>query len=113
MADLKALEERAWRVRQLYAQLETARHGRPWSREEVALGFMGDVGDLAKLVLAAEGVRRIEDAPARLAHERHDCLCGVTTLVGLDEVHFVAAFLRTMDQLEARLTDAAAPPPAS
>ncbi len=113
MADLKALEERAWRVRQLYAQLETARHGRPWSREEVALGFMGDVGDLAKLVLAAEGVRRIEDAPARLAHELADCLWSVMTLARLYEVDLEAAFLRTMDQLEARLTDAAAPPPAS
>ena len=28
--------------------------GRTWTREEFMLGFVGDVGDLAKLVMAAE-----------------------------------------------------------
>ncbi|WP_293419335.1 hypothetical protein [Phenylobacterium sp.] len=55
--ELAELSDRAWTLRQRYAELETRRHGRPWSREEVALGFVGDVGDLMKLVQAAEGVR--------------------------------------------------------
>ena len=113
MADFQSLADRAWRVRQLYAELETARHGRAWSREEVALGFVGDVGDLAKLVQAAEGVRAIPDAPARLAHELADCLWSVMTLARMYEVDLEASFLSTMDELEAgiaaRLTDAAAP----
>lgn len=103
MADFKDLEERAWAIRRLYAELETQRYGRAWTAEEVALGFMGDVGDLAKLVQAAEGVRAIPDAKAKLAHELADCLWSVMTLARLYEVDLEASFLGTMDELEARL----------
>jgi NTP pyrophosphatase (non-canonical NTP hydrolase) len=113
VTDFKTLSDRAWAIRQLYAELETLRHGRPWSREEVMLGFVGDVGDLAKLTQAAEGVRAIADARAKLAHELADCLWSVMTLARLHEVDLEASFLATMDELEAgiaaRLTDAAAP----
>jgi hypothetical protein len=45
----------------------------PCSAKSVAeLGFVGDVGDLAKVVQAAEGVGNISDAPAKLAHELAD-----------------------------------------
>ncbi|MBA4012713.1 MAG: nucleotide pyrophosphohydrolase [Phenylobacterium sp.] len=97
------MSERAWRVRELYAGVETQRYGRPWSREEVALGFVGDVGDLMKLVQAAEGVRAIPDAPAKLAHELADCLWSVMTLARMYEIDLEAAFARTMDELEAGL----------
>ena len=40
MADFKDLDDRAWTIRRLYAELETQRYGRPWTSEEVALGFM-------------------------------------------------------------------------
>ena len=113
MADFQALADRAWAIRLRYAELETLRHGRPWSREEVMLGFVGDVGDLAKLAQAVEGMRAIPDAQARLAHELADCLWSVMTLARLHEVDLEASFLATMDELEAgiaqRLTDAAAP----
>ena len=100
MSGFKDLSERAWRVRQLYAQLETLRHGRAWSAEEVALGFVGDVGDLAKLVQAKEGVRDIPDAQNKLAHELADCLWSVMTLAQLYDVDLEASFLATMDDLE-------------
>lgn len=110
MPNLNEMSDRAWRVRQLYAELETQRHGRPWSREEVALGFVGDVGDLMKLVQAMEGVRAIPDAPAKLAHELADCLWSVMTLARLYDVDLEAAFATTMDQLEAGLSARAARP---
>ena len=100
MAGFKDLSDRAWRVRQLYAQLETLRHGRAWSAEEVALGFVGDVGDLAKLVQAKEGVRDIPDAQNKLAHELADCLWSVMTLARLYDVDLEASFFSTMDELE-------------
>ena len=103
MADFKNLDERAWAIRRLYADLETQRYGRAWTAEEVALGFMGDVGDLAKLVQAAEGMRAIPDAKERLAHELADCLWSVMTLARLYEVDLEASFLSTMNALEARL----------
>ncbi|MCI3132644.1 MazG nucleotide pyrophosphohydrolase domain-containing protein [Phenylobacterium aquaticum] len=100
-ADLSA---RAAQVRDLYVRLETERYGRPWTREEIMLGFVGDVGDLAKLALAAEEVRAIPDAKAKLAHELADCLWSLMTLARLHEVDLEASFLATMDELEARLT---------
>lgn len=103
MAELNELSERAWRVRQLYAQLEATRHGRAWSREEVALGFVGDVGDLMKLVQAMEGERAIPDAPAKLAHELADCLWSVMTLARMYEVDLEVAFTATMDELESSI----------
>jgi len=48
-------------VREQCAAVETARYGRAWSREEIMLGFLGDVSDLAKLVQGKEGVRPRED----------------------------------------------------
>lgn len=103
MTQFADLTERAARVRALYAAHETARYGRSWSREEVALGFMGDVGDLAKLIQAAEGVRGIEDARGKLAHELADCLWSVMTLAQLYEVDLEGSFQSLMDELEARL----------
>ena len=55
------LEQRALEVRRRYAALETRRYGRPWTVSELALGFVGDVGDLAKLVQADTGIRAITD----------------------------------------------------
>jgi hypothetical protein len=57
--DFRELIERAGAVRQQYADYESATYGRAWTREDIALGFVGDVGDLMKLVLAHEGVRNI------------------------------------------------------
>lgn len=91
---------RAMQIRQLYNALEQARHGRAWTKEEIALGFVGDVGDLAKLVMAKAGVRDIPDAQAKLAHELADCLWSVIVLAQLNEVDLEAAFLQTMDELE-------------
>ena len=66
MSDFKTLIARAAKVRALYAAHEAKTYGRAWTREELALGFVGDVGDLAKLVQAMEGVRAIPDARAKL-----------------------------------------------
>src|SRR3569833_1033846 len=73
-----------------------ATHGRPWTREELALGFVGDVGDLAKLVQAMEGVRAIPDAKTKLAHELADCLWSLMTLADAYDVDLEQAFTGTM-----------------
>ena len=72
--EFRELEQRALSIRGRYASLEERRYGRAWTREEIALGFVGDVGDLMKLALAREGVRAIPDAAEKLAHELADCL---------------------------------------
>ncbi len=67
------------------------------------IGFVGDVGDLAKLVLAQNNVRNIEDFRTKLAHELSDCLWSVLVLAELYEIDLEHSFLTTMDDLEAHL----------
>jgi NTP pyrophosphatase (non-canonical NTP hydrolase) len=99
--EFRELEQRALAIRGRYASLERRRYSRAWTREEIALGFVGDVGDLMKLVLAREGVRAIPDAAEKLAHELADCLWSLLVLADAYEVDLQQAFLRTMDELEA------------
>ena len=101
------LYQRAVTIRQQYAELEQKRYGRSWTVEEIALGFVGDVGDLMKLVLAANGVRDIPDARLKLEHELVDCLWSVLVLADAHGVDLERAFLRTMDEIEEQIAQAA------
>ena len=96
-------------VRARYAAVETERYGRAWNREEIMLGFLGDVGDLAKLVQGKEGVRPRDDLDAALAHELADCLWSVLTLADQYDVDLAAAFDETMTAITASLETASAP----
>lgn len=97
------MQAEALAVRARYAAWETERYGQPWTREEIALGFVGDVGDLAKLVQGKAGVRPRDDLDAALAHELADCLWSVLTLADAYDVDLEAAFTRTMRDLRAHL----------
>jgi NTP pyrophosphatase (non-canonical NTP hydrolase) len=97
------LVQRAMDIRRQYAQLEQQTYGRAWTGEEVALGFVGDVGDLMKLVLAQNGVRNIPDAEEKLAHELADCLWSIMVLAQMHAVDLERAFVQTMDELEQHL----------
>jgi NTP pyrophosphatase (non-canonical NTP hydrolase) len=97
------LSQRALEIREQYAALERRTYGRAWTTEEIALGFVGDVGDLAKLVMAAGGVRHIPQSEQKLAHELADCLWSILVLAGRLEVDLEAAFLETMDQIERQI----------
>jgi NTP pyrophosphatase (non-canonical NTP hydrolase) len=67
------------------------------------LGLVKDVGDLALLVQAKEGVREVERVDETLAHELADCLWSVLVLADRYSVDLERAFADTMDDLEARL----------
>ena len=101
--ELAQLAERAMEIHQQYAEMEAARYGRAWSLEELALGLVGDVGDLSKLLMAHVGVRSIPDVEQKLAHELSDCLWSVLVLSQKVGVDLESAFLRTMDDLESHL----------
>jgi NTP pyrophosphatase (non-canonical NTP hydrolase) len=94
------LIQRAMDIRQRYARWEQAQYGRSWTREEVAMGLVGDVGDLLKIVMAVGGMRSIPDAEQKLSHELADCLWSVLVLSRMYGVDLERAFLRTMDALE-------------
>ena len=98
--DFQELSRRALAVREMYRIYEQNNYGASWSNEELALGFVGDVGDMAKLVMACNGRRNIEDARGKLAHELADCLWSVIVLAEQHGINLEEAFLGTMDDLE-------------
>ncbi|RNG26227.1 nucleotide pyrophosphohydrolase [Streptomyces botrytidirepellens] len=91
--------QQAMRVHDLYDQLNLHQRGRVWTREEFMLGFVGDVGDLAKLVMAEEGAREVPGGRAALEHELADCLWSVLILAHRYDVDLEVAFRRTMAEL--------------
>ena len=97
------MQSRARAVRARYAEVEKASYGRSWTTEELMLGFLGDVGDLAKLVQGKAGVRPRADLDEALAHELADCLWSVLSLADAYGVDLGAAFTATMDGLEEHL----------
>ena len=101
--DLDALTQRAVQIHRQYQSLNEDRFGRGWTRDEIALGFMGDVGDLMKLVIAQNGVRDIPDSDAKLAHELADYLWSVLVLSQLYHVDLESAFTKTMNEIETSL----------
>jgi NTP pyrophosphatase (non-canonical NTP hydrolase) len=99
------LVQRARAVRDRYAAYERAAYGREWTGAEIALGFVGDVGDLVRLVQAKEGIRSLPDVDERLAHELADCLWCVIVLADRYGVDLERAFVGTMSDLVAWLDD--------
>ncbi len=99
----KNIIERARTIRQKYAEFEINRNGREWTGEELALGFVGDVGDLMKLIQTKEGIRVADNVDDALAHELSDCLWSVIVLADKYGVDLEKSFNKTMDELDSRL----------
>jgi NTP pyrophosphatase (non-canonical NTP hydrolase) len=93
------LEKSALELNDLYEQIEIKKWGRIWSTEELMLGFVGDVGDLAKLIQANAGVRDIDDCKAKLGHELSDCLWSILVLANKCGIDLEAEFVRNTREL--------------
>ena len=103
---------RALGVADLYDRLNVQQRGRAWTTEELALGFVGDVGDLAKLVMADAGTRDIDDHRAKLGHELADCPWSVLVIAARSGVDLDAEFDHCMTDLAAMLESDFAEPDA-
>ncbi|TCO45044.1 hypothetical protein EV646_109219 [Kribbella antiqua] len=104
--ELEDVVRRAREVRSRYALLEVARYGREWSTADLMNGFMGDVGDLAKLVAVHSGVREgPADLKGALEHELADCLWSLLVLADAVDVDIVSAFVNTMRSIDTYLDE--------
>jgi hypothetical protein len=103
--NLETLSERAMRIRTRFAELEKRRFRREWTTEEIMQGFVVDVGDLMKLVMAKSGARAVEDVDRKLAHELSDCLWCVLVLSKLYGLDAEKEFIKTMDELDGWITE--------
>lgn len=103
MSDFSDIKKRALEVRKQYEVLEEREYGRRWTKEELAMGLVGDVGDLMKLIAAKEGVRSAKDVDSKLGHELSDILWSIIVLAEKYGVDLEKEFSRTMDYLEKRI----------
>ena len=103
--DLVTAMDRAAAVRELYEQLEKHFHGTAWNSQEIMLGFISDVGELSKLVMAAEGRWLHEgNVPEELSGKLAECMWWLLMIARRLNVNLSEAFPAKMDQLEAQLT---------
>lgn len=98
----KDMTERAVAVRQQYDALNASR-GVTWNEQNLMSGFVGDVGDLSKIIMAKHGLRSMEDVDAKLAHELSDCLWSVLVLADKYGIDLGTEFMTSMDQLQVRI----------
>jgi len=101
--EFKDVQKIALEIREHYHKLEEEKLGRPWTREEVMQGFVGDVGDLMRFTMAKAGIREIDDIDSKIAHELSDCLWSIMVLAKKYDVDLEKEFLTTMDELEDRV----------
>ncbi len=94
----KALE-----VRKKFSQFEKQKYGREWTREELVQGFVGDVGDLSKLVQAKNGIRDIKNPDLKMKHELADCLWSVIAIADAYDIDLEQSFTQTMSEIEGKL----------
>ncbi len=101
--DLTELTARSMKLRESFAEHQRRNGAREWTRLEVMQGFVGDVGDLMKLVMAKEGSRSIADVDHRLGHELADCLWSILVLSKLYDVELEQEMTRMMAEVTHKL----------
>ena len=103
--DVAQLSERAMEIRARFAEFEQAKFRREWTKEEVMQGFVVDVGDLMRLVMAKSGIRQVDNLEPKLAHELSDCLWCVLVLAKMYDINIEHAFMKTMAELDGWITE--------
>ena len=103
------IQKRAVEIRNKYDKLNQDQRGVTWNEQQLMAGFVGDVGDLSKIIMAKHGLRAMDDVDAKLAHELSDCLWSVLVLANKYNINLSEEFMKTMDELDKRIdTDLAA-----
>lgn len=95
--------KKAVNVRKKYGDLEMKKYGKKWTSAQVAEDFVGDVGDLIKLVMAKDGIREIDNVDKKLKHELSDCLFSIFVLADNYNIDLEESFIETMNDLEKKI----------
>lgn len=97
------LSERANEIKRQYAELNKINRHRQWCVTEYTQGFVGDVGDLVKLIMARNQYRSTDDVDRKIAHELVDCLWSVLVIARELDIDLEAEFFTEMEKLEQRI----------
>lgn len=97
------LQQRALEIRSKYDKLNQAKRRVVWNEQQLMAGFVGDVGDLSKIIMAKHGLRTMDGVDEKLAHELSDCLWSVLVLASKYGIDLSKEFMKTMDELDKRI----------
>jgi NTP pyrophosphatase (non-canonical NTP hydrolase) len=106
MTDLTFNEvvERVIEIRNLFEKFEKKSIGKIWGKEEIMLGLVTDVGDLARLVLSKEGFRATtKDLDKALRHEMADCLWAIIILSVKYDIDLCGSLIEMSDDIKVKL----------
>ena len=98
--NFEELAKRAAEICDKYDTLNQTKRGMTWNEQQLMAGFIGDVGDLSKIIMARHGLRSMDNVDAELAHELSDCMWSVLVLAKKYSIDLARAFMKTMDELE-------------
>jgi NTP pyrophosphatase (non-canonical NTP hydrolase) len=99
------IQKRAVEIRNKYDKLNQEKRGVTWNEQQLMAGFVGDVGDLSKIIMARHGLRAMENVDEKLAHELSDCLWSVLALASKYGIDLPKEFMKTMDEIDRRIDD--------
>lgn len=98
------LSQKAVAIRDHYNELQKSDGNKLWNAQDRMAGFVGDVGDLSKLIMVKHGLRRgPEDIDEALAHELSDCLWSIMVIADELGIDLEKAFTMWIDQMHARI----------
>jgi NTP pyrophosphatase (non-canonical NTP hydrolase) len=106
MMEFQKLTNRALDLHRQYREKEKQLYGSPSTSETIAQGFLGDVSNLSKLVMAEQGKRSIPNSRDQLAALLSHCLWSVIVLANMHDIDIEQSFMETMDRLESHLLEA-------
>lgn len=101
--DIQNLQMRAVEIANQYAQLNTQANRPQWEVAEYMQAFVGDVGDLAKLIMAKNNFRSIPNHEEKIAHELGDCLWAILVIAKKLNINLEEAFSDTMKAIETKI----------
>ena len=101
--EFKELINRAIEVRNKYSKIEIKLTGKPWGVSERTQGFVADAGDLMKLIMAKNKLRKIEGVDEKLAHEVSDCLWSILVIADELGIDIEREFEKNMKELEKKI----------
>ncbi|MEI8312917.1 MAG: hypothetical protein WCH98_19385 [Verrucomicrobiota bacterium] len=103
--DFSGAVGRSVQIRKLYNELERLHHGGPWTNQEDFIGFVRDVGELGRMVMASEGRWAYEGDPGKdLPDKLSECLWWIFVLSDRLGIDINTAFSSKMVELETGLS---------
>lgn len=104
--EFQKLVNRAMGLRRQYEEKEKELYGAPSTGEDIARGFLGDVNNVVKLVMAEQGKRSIANSKQQLESLLSHSLWSVIILARMHDIDLERSFMEAMDRLETHILEA-------